>query len=512
MSLFTPHQVETARFAHDIEEKYVMSNGYKYNNTSWRLKDKERAKTVGAALISCLNIGFDPPDVVRPEPCARLECWIDPTSVSRRQGRKIIGSTLQSLYERWQSRVKYRVFVDPSPDNVRKLCTSLRKTAGNDRVLFHYNGHGVPKPTINGELWAYNSSYTQYVPFLIYDLQTWMGAHQPSIYVFDCSAAGIIVDEFQQFMLQRENNLATIEKDKIHNNDNNTFAKECQHILLAACAANETLPVDADWPADLFTSCLITPIKMALYWFSKKSKLVHLTLDMIDKIPGRRKPNNRKSPFGQLNWIFTAITDCIAWDVLPRVLFQRLFRQDLLVASLFRNFLLAQRIMRSFNLNTISSPKLPNTHDHAMWKVWDMVVELTLANLQKYVIKEIPFKESNFFDNQLTAINLWLTHANANSTPLVQLPILLQVLLSPWYRLRALYLLACLIDKGDWAISQALSVGIFPYVLKLLQIPDRELRDVLIFIWAKILQFDPTVQIDLVKADYCQYFFYILCN
>ena len=62
-------------------------------------------------------------------------------------------------------------------------------------------------------------------------------------------------------------------------------------------------------------------------------------MDLIDKIPGQE--NNRKTPLGELNWIFTAITDTIAWNVLPQPLFQRLFLQDLLVASLFRNFLLA---------------------------------------------------------------------------------------------------------------------------------------------------------------------------
>ena len=32
-------------------------------------------------------------------------------------------------------------------------------------------------------------------------------------------------------------------------------------------------------------------------------------------------------PAGELNWVFTAITDTIAWNVLPRALFQKLFRQ-----------------------------------------------------------------------------------------------------------------------------------------------------------------------------------------
>lgn len=47
-------------------------------------------------------------------------------------------------------------------------------------------------------------------------------------------------------------------------------------------------------------------------------------------------------------------------------LFQKLFRQDLLVASLFRNFLLAERIMRSYDCTPVSSPKLPPTYQVTM--------------------------------------------------------------------------------------------------------------------------------------------------
>jgi len=42
--------------------------------------------------------------------------------------------------------------------------------------------------------------------------------------------------------------------------------KDC--ILLAACEAHQSLPQSAEFPADLFTACLTTPIKMALHWFS----------------------------------------------------------------------------------------------------------------------------------------------------------------------------------------------------------------------------------------------------
>ncbi|MQM11366.1 hypothetical protein Taro_044270 [Colocasia esculenta] len=70
------------------------------------------------------------------------------------------------------------------------------------------------------------------------------------------------------------------------------------------------------------------------------------------------------------------------------------------------------------------------------------------------------------------------------------------VLLSQSHRFRALVLLGRFLDMGPWAVDLALSVGIFPYVLKLLQTAAMELRQILVFIWTKILALD---KVDLVK-------------
>lgn len=75
------------------------------------------------------------------------------------------------------------------------------------------------------------------------------------------------------------------------------------------------------------------------------------------------------------------------------------------------------------------------------------------------------------------------------------------------HRVRALELLARFVDLGSWAVVAALSVGIFPYVLKLLQCGTRELRPALAFIWAKILSVDPICQHELVKNN--EYFYFI---
>ena len=147
----------------------------------WRMR--ERLKTVSVALVLCLNIGIDPPDIVKTTPCAKLECWVDPLSLPPQRALETIGRNLQQQYEVWQPRARYKLSLDPSVEETKRLCTSLRKNAKDERILFHYNGHGVPKPTPGGEIWVFNKNYTQYIPVSIYDIQSWLGS--PCIYVFD---------------------------------------------------------------------------------------------------------------------------------------------------------------------------------------------------------------------------------------------------------------------------------------------------------------------------------------
>ena len=338
-----------------------------------------------------------------------------------------------------------------------------------------------------------------------------MGA--PSIYVWDCSNAGVIVNSFNNFAEQHEMEQQAAQNSRGVSLSSQSTAstnpvgsttsipsgsststshqsyKNC--IQLAACAADQILPMNAELPADLFTACLTTPIKTALKWFSMRptSKLVpHVTYEMIENIPGVL--NDRRTMLGELNWIFTAITDTIAWNTLPRELFQTLFRQDLLVASLFRNFLLADRILRSYDCTPVSSPALPQTFRHPMWAAWDLALDVALSQLPEIIASKKTYVNSPFFEEQLTAFDVWLSGSPEQVNPPEQLPIVLQVLLSQAHRIRALELLEKFLDIGGWAVNLALNVGIFPYVLRLLQSPAVELRPYLVFIWAKILAVD----------------------
>lgn len=460
----------------------------------------------------CLNIGTDPPDIVKTNPCAKLECWIDPFVLAPQKSLDAIGKNLSAQYESINVRTRFKTSLDPSVEETKKLCCQMRRNAKEERILFHYNGHGVPKPTASGEIWVFNRNYTQYIPVSLFDLQSWLGS--PVIFVWDCSSAGNIVNAFNRFAEQRDAEaLATQQQQAALPS---SAWRDC--IQLAACGPNETLPMNPDLPADVFTACLTTPIEMSLRWVVMRNPLLtsNITMDMVLRLPGRT--SERRTPLGELNWIFTAVTDTIAWCVLQDQpeLFKRLFRQDLMVASMFRNFLLAARIMRSYQCTPMSTPKLPDTHDHPMWQAWDLAVDMCLFQLPALLAAEeggppYQYQSSTFFAEQLTAFEVWLSEGAVNNPKIPeQLPIVLQVLLSQVHRLRALILLSRFLDLGPWAVNAALSVGIFPYVLKLLQSPAAELKPVLVFIWARILAVDRSCQNDLLKDHGYAYFINIL--
>jgi regulator-associated protein of mTOR len=121
---------------------------------------------------------------------------------------------------------------------------------------------------------------------------------------------------------------------------------------------------------------------------------------------------------------------------------------------------------------------------------------------------------SFFFTDHLTAFEIWLDFGGSSNksikgkidSPPIHLPILLQVLLSQAHRLRALQLLRRYLAMGAEAVNSALIVGIFPYIMKLLQSPAGELRKVLVSIWASILGFDSSCRGELVR-DKCHTYF-----
>ncbi|MBW0485905.1 hypothetical protein O181_025620 [Austropuccinia psidii MF-1] len=676
-------------------------------------------RTVCAALFLCLRLGFDPPDIVKASPAPRLEAWTDPKLLPKESVLELIAKRLQEQFEALaptHARVKFKTYADVYAEEFKKTLIGLRKFSKTDRCLIYYNGHGVPKPTPTGEIWVFNKAYTQYIPISLSDILDWVGT--PVVFIWDCNNAGHILNsvilacqkkdqEISNQLHPHSNNLdpnlinsnkiinnlkPSIDSNHLNNNNipsnsihpspstsgrnsptnlkplsnspSNPFMKYSDTIQLAACQPNEMLPLDPNLPADVFTSCLTSPIEMALRFYVLRNNSQHSKwtstseffndLSKLDKVPGRMEM--RRTPLGELTWIFTSIADAIAWNHLDRKSFTKIFRGDLVLAGTFRGFLLSERVMKSYGCTPMSNPKLPSTSHSELWQSWDLEVDMCLSQLLEIWKSEsiraqydnnknshhpnslpppiVTYKPSTFFSQQLTAFEVWLktvvaqnsdengekdhdhckkretlqwscndwsaikidqvnvtdfscSNPNQTSHPQIkptltsnskpapnfpinkqnissipptlitsktrilkstsytttsspiqnknldqrpiryklptfikhfplgsrpaddlyppsppQLPIVLQVLLSPLHRLRALILLCRLMDLGPWAVHLSLSIGIFQYVLKLLQAPAAELKPVLIFIWARILTVYPDGRQDLFRFSH----------
>lgn len=133
-------------------------------------------------------------------------------------------------------------------------------------VCFHYNGHDVPRPTPNGEIWVFSRQMDQYHPLNVpTELAPELG---PAIYIWDCCNAGLIIDKF-----------------------NEKYVGSRKNFHFAVCGANEFRPIKKDIPADIFTACLTNPIKTALKWALEKDTASIICPDITAKMIDRHLPD-----------------------------------------------------------------------------------------------------------------------------------------------------------------------------------------------------------------------------
>lgn len=142
---------------------------------------------------------------------------------------------------------------------------------------------------------------------------------------------------------------------------------------------------------------------------------------------------NRKTLHGELGWIMTGLLEAIAWDSMTKSektvnknsfkLFHDCFRCDSLLSALYRYFVLADRILRSYGCNPQCDPVLPKSmHNHHLWKSWDSIVDAALTKLQNNLIRD-PLIDANrqsyfsakikdtrfqFYDQSLRSFENWI--------------------------------------------------------------------------------------------------------
>ncbi|KAL0219182.1 hypothetical protein P9112_004835 [Eukaryota sp. TZLM1-RC] len=433
-------------------------------------------RTTRAGLVLCLHIGFEPPDDcwVDGQPRAVMECFLNPATLPLASANSFVAKELRTQFKQIKlSESSLECAVDLVVENIHAFCTNLRRLhpteqyddsrrshIHTDRVLFYYNGHGVPRPT-STELWFLNKHHTKYMPAKIDHIAKYIG--NPATYILDCSNAGELVPFLS--------NLPDV-------------------YVFSATSEGQLLPIDPNLPADLFTSCLTAPIETCLSWYATRSHLSEVNYSVVSKLKrfNSGQVNDKKTILGELHSIFTAITDAICWNLLPPLLFRKLLRQDNPTAYLFRHFLLADRLFGYLGVKPLSVPKLPPTSHHFLWLSWDRTLDLFMRSIVFNHEGQIQSVDRPcFFSEQLKAFSHYVSFRPSAppSSSVYHLPILLQAVIGQSHRDLAVELLAKFIDFGSWAAESLLEVGFVTYLRKL--VDNKYFKQEFVHLWAKLM-------------------------
>ncbi|XP_055621476.1 protein raptor homolog [Toxorhynchites rutilus septentrionalis] len=242
------------------------------------------------------------------------------------------------------ARVTFRSLPDCSREDLHKVCKLARdRISPSTFPVIHYNDHSEPRFNSSNvaSFWLNDDTYSSVqIESSMAEVQNWINF--PAIFVIECDTAEIYPKLFEA---------------------------NSKSFCLACCSLGSSA-YSSLTPTDLFSCLLSTPVQVAYDWhFSGTGRIAA-------PIPGDL--GDKYSLYGQLEWILTITTDAIARYRFSTKLFERLFHSDLLVATLFRRFMLAERIMKKFGCIPVSYPPLPESSGEEMWVLWDRAMDRTI--------------------------------------------------------------------------------------------------------------------------------------
>ena len=340
-------------------------------------------------------------------------------------------------YEKMKTPMRYFFQVLPTIDKLQNART-IRRDIQSGRILFHYIGYGFPK--IDDKIYAIDKKTNSFVDFPIKNL--FENLKPPTWFVFDCdNAENALINlnrtaeahlranqmkgNINDMNIKNQTTKTTTTTTKMSSNQQNiqqTTRIQRQQIddyynwddwfCFCATSLGEQLPQDPHLPRDFFTSCLLTPTRLSLlchilqyYRLSiiredwSITDLENNLLLMDEGIDKKYTPLH-----DSLLKILSAITDAIASESLPYDQYMKYFRSEKMTANLFQRFLLAQYLLRTYQIHPKSKPALPDLSIHPLWQEWKQALDIAVISTTKLypnnaIITKIPtdFISQNYF-------------------------------------------------------------------------------------------------------------------
>jgi regulator-associated protein of mTOR len=354
---------------------------------------------------------------------------------------------------------------------------------------------------------------SRYIPILLFDVLSWAGPN--TCYVWDSQNAGRFIkaayteaaeiDSQLRGAATKHPNMSTLHPAIYHE----------RQVHFAACGADETIVPVNGLPDDLFTACLLTPLRIAL--------LNHNLRTLPLEAPGWPKLGPRSHLYmtqlletmsenlqHRLQGELRAIVQTIAWQTMDGPTYLKLFGSSGdLVTNLAGGFVLAQRVLSGHRMNPESIPPIPMATWHPLWMTWDMILDTLFEQIPDHFdaldpadwerdLKLVPFMSDQLATSLENTRPSFATDVPALGRPssrLSRLPIICQGIMSLEFRSQACQALdLCLRDLDMASLMHAIQGGALYIATQLLAMEDPALVPHTISIWSSLVHHQESVE------------------
>ena len=257
----------------------------------------------------------------------------------------------KSLVEEYQSALgcPCEMAVDPPVQDVLDLIKKHASSLPPQRIIIHYCGQGCHEPS-EGNVYFFTEDRSKYKALKVANILN--ACASPVCFIFDCPNAACLAQ---------------------------SFASRRDVFAFFSCGKSEQLPLSVQTPMDLFSSCLLKPFETALWWHKQSHR------NAFAKEDGA---SGSESFAGFLKEFLDGLLYTIAFETQPPEVCEMLTR-DPAIASLFKGFVLAQRIMLSYNIHPQAIPELRLMSSHPLWNTWDIALDMSASMTKKMTVQMI---------------------------------------------------------------------------------------------------------------------------
>ena len=373
-----------------------------------------------------------------------IYCWSKTSTESTSNPQQEIAKAIVTQYQHCMPKMALAARVNPTINDFKNSLSKLKHATPETRTLFHYAAHGAPD--VSSQYIMLHSQ--DKLSFDHFPIESVLAATDTcSVHIIDCDNAGALMSAYNSYI-----------------SDKKDSGKSTDLFAFFSCGQREKLPRSPGLPHDIFTSCMTTPARIALFWHSrhyycfKNGPLRPLAPDFFQNAPS--------GVLEDIGLILHRLVEAMAFEVFDPQLFMRVFRSDPSIAHLAANFFLATRILSFFGVQPLSIPEMPDLRNHQLWHTFDLRLDVALQQLHSPT-PEPSLSYTTFLEQSLQTLSHLMNVSTKDIAFPGQLTLIPPALTTPALQAEGSKVLALYIDKSINAVKQ---MWYFPIVYPLFQL------------------------------------------